>query len=152
MDMALTRKQVKFPLPKLSALLTELRDDLLNGKGFILFKKFPAGAWSPSRPPTARRSRRCAQHLLPTARRRQRRALHIHWRLFTSSQGYLGLAPHGSKEGDWIFVVLGADIPYVLRPGADGSHELIGEAYVQGIMDGEVMQMEQIPVQDIALR
>ncbi|KEY65352.1 hypothetical protein S7711_01862 [Stachybotrys chartarum IBT 7711] len=35
-----------FPLPKFSRRLEELRQDLLDGKGFILFKKFPAGAWS----------------------------------------------------------------------------------------------------------
>ncbi|KAL2799064.1 hypothetical protein BJX66DRAFT_353097 [Aspergillus keveii] len=34
-----------FPLPKLSATLTTLREDLLNGKGFILFKGFPAQEW-----------------------------------------------------------------------------------------------------------
>ncbi|KAL4909219.1 hypothetical protein BDW74DRAFT_78901 [Aspergillus multicolor] len=34
-----------FPLPKLSALLSTLRDDLLNGKGFILFKGFPVEQW-----------------------------------------------------------------------------------------------------------
>ncbi|CEL05475.1 hypothetical protein BJX68DRAFT_222114 [Aspergillus pseudodeflectus] len=34
-----------FPLPKLSATLTALREDLLNGKGFILFKGFPAQEW-----------------------------------------------------------------------------------------------------------
>lgn len=36
-----------FPLPNLTALLTDLRQDLINGKGFILFKGFPAGQWSP---------------------------------------------------------------------------------------------------------
>ncbi|KAL4742829.1 hypothetical protein BDV11DRAFT_180162 [Aspergillus similis] len=34
-----------FPLPKLSTLLYSLRDDLLNGKGFILFKGFPVQEW-----------------------------------------------------------------------------------------------------------
>ncbi|KAL3460419.1 hypothetical protein BJX64DRAFT_184359 [Aspergillus heterothallicus] len=34
-----------FPLPKLSGILTTLREDLLNGKGFILFKGFPAQKW-----------------------------------------------------------------------------------------------------------
>ncbi|KAL5343600.1 hypothetical protein BJX70DRAFT_352922 [Aspergillus crustosus] len=34
-----------FPLPKLSALLGTLREDLLNGKGFILFKGFPTQEW-----------------------------------------------------------------------------------------------------------
>ncbi|KAF2433770.1 Clavaminate synthase-like protein [Tothia fuscella] len=36
-----------FPLPNLGRILDNLRDDLINGKGFILFKKFPAQAWSP---------------------------------------------------------------------------------------------------------
>ena len=40
-------QQDNFPLPKLSKLLADLREDLLNGKGFILFKGFPADAWGP---------------------------------------------------------------------------------------------------------
>ncbi|KAJ9136568.1 Clavaminate synthase-like protein [Pleurostoma richardsiae] len=36
-----------FPLPKLSKVLNPLREDLLNGKGFILFKGFPADSWGP---------------------------------------------------------------------------------------------------------
>lgn len=70
---------------------------------------------------------------------------------FTSSTGYVGLAPSGAKEGDLVFVVMGADVPFILRPYDDG-YELIGEAYVQGVMDGEVIQMEHIPVQDIMIR
>ncbi|KAK4118177.1 Clavaminate synthase-like protein [Parathielavia appendiculata] len=34
-----------FPLPHLSQTLTALRDNLLNGKGFVLFKRFPADVW-----------------------------------------------------------------------------------------------------------
>ena len=34
-----------FPLPQLSRRLETLRQDLLNGKGFILFKGFPTQAW-----------------------------------------------------------------------------------------------------------
>jgi len=39
--------KANFQLPRLGKLLDELREDLLNGKGFILFKRFPAGEWSP---------------------------------------------------------------------------------------------------------
>lgn len=39
--------QENFPLPKLGKVLNALRDDLLNGKGFILFKRFPAQEWGP---------------------------------------------------------------------------------------------------------
>lgn len=37
--------QSNFPLPKLGPFLQELRDDLLNGKGFILFKGLPVQQW-----------------------------------------------------------------------------------------------------------
>ncbi|KAL2870747.1 TauD/TfdA family dioxygenase [Aspergillus lucknowensis] len=37
--------KANFPLPKLSTLLASLREDLLNGKGFILFKGFPTQEW-----------------------------------------------------------------------------------------------------------
>ncbi|KAH6976317.1 hypothetical protein BKA56DRAFT_552956 [Ilyonectria sp. MPI-CAGE-AT-0026] len=36
-----------FPLPILSKSLAALREDLIDGKGFILFKRFPATAWGP---------------------------------------------------------------------------------------------------------
>ncbi|PGH18983.1 hypothetical protein AJ79_00016 [Helicocarpus griseus UAMH5409] len=34
-----------FPLPKLASFLGELGEDLINGKGFILFKGFPVEEW-----------------------------------------------------------------------------------------------------------
>jgi len=37
--------QDTFPLPKLSVLLRSIRAEILNGKGFILFKGFPVEKW-----------------------------------------------------------------------------------------------------------
>ncbi|KAK1010737.1 hypothetical protein B0A54_01176 [Friedmanniomyces endolithicus] len=71
--------------------------------------------------------------------------------MFASSTGYLGLVPHGTREGDVVFVVRGADVPYVLRQ-YEGGYELIGEAYVQGIMEGEGLGMSGLLTQDIVLR
>ncbi|KAF2835876.1 taurine catabolism dioxygenase TauD [Patellaria atrata CBS 101060] len=34
-----------FPLPKLTPFLTSTRNELLNGKGFLLFKNFPVKVW-----------------------------------------------------------------------------------------------------------
>lgn len=61
---------------------------------------------------------------------------------FSTTTGYIGLAPHGTVEGDVIYIVLGASVPYVLRPLAGDDYTLIGEAYVQGIMRGEFMDMQ----------
>lgn len=71
--------------------------------------------------------------------------------MFVSASGWLGVAPHGTMEGDVIFVAIGADVPYVLRPCGD-RFELVGECYVQGIMDGEAFHsMDWIGVQDVMI-
>ncbi|KAI9846907.1 MAG: hypothetical protein M1837_003519 [Sclerophora amabilis] len=41
--------QDNFHLPKLATFLSEVREDLLNGKGFILFKGFPVRDWGNSK-------------------------------------------------------------------------------------------------------
>ena len=71
--------------------------------------------------------------------------------MFVSATGWLGLAPFGTREGDVVFVGVGADVPYVLRACEDG-FELVGECYVQGIMDGETMEMEWVGVRDVMIR
>jgi hypothetical protein len=71
--------------------------------------------------------------------------------IFVSGTGWLGLAPWGTVEGDVVFVAVGADVPYVLRAREDG-YELVGECYVQGIMEGEAMGMDWIAVQDVMVR
>ncbi|KAF2159517.1 hypothetical protein M409DRAFT_29991 [Zasmidium cellare ATCC 36951] len=68
--------------------------------------------------------------------------------LFSTTTGYIGLAPHGTVEGDLIYVVLGANVPFVLRPLTGHDFTLIGEAYVQGIMRGEFMEMQHTDTAD----
>ncbi|KAK5108432.1 hypothetical protein LTR62_008319 [Meristemomyces frigidus] len=61
--------------------------------------------------------------------------------MMATATGFLGLAPHGTREGDVVFIIRGADIPYVLRHAQDDAYVLIGETYMQGIMDGEALGM-----------
>ena len=58
---------------------------------------------------------------------------------FISREGYIGLVPHGAKQGDMIAVLLGGVVPVVLRPKAQG-FILVGECYVHGIMYGELLR------------
>ena len=37
--------QTNFPLPRLASFLFSVRNELINGKGFILFKGFPVQQW-----------------------------------------------------------------------------------------------------------
>lgn len=60
-------------------------------------------------------------------------------RPFVTTKGYLGLGPDDIKAGDVIALVMRSQVPFVLREIADGKYKLIGEAYVDGIMDGEAV-------------
>lgn len=61
--------------------------------------------------------------------------------LFITTQGYMGLCSAGVEKGDLVSILLGCDMPILLRE-RDKSHYLrvIGEAYVHGIMDGEAVK------------
>lgn len=55
----------------------------------------------------------------------------------------IGLAPRYAREGDLICILLGCSVPVILRPafgpGNAGLYHFIGDSYIHGIMDGEVM-------------
>ncbi|KAE9372770.1 hypothetical protein N431DRAFT_439800 [Stipitochalara longipes BDJ] len=56
--------------------------------------------------------------------------------------GYLGIGPSETEPGDFVFVLLGSDVPFIMRRESNTSEKMqvIGEAYLHGIMDGEVME------------
>jgi len=59
----------------------------------------------------------------------------------SSKDGLRGVGDTKEVEpGDTLCLILGASIPFILREEADGKYRLLCEAYVQGMMDGEVMK------------
>jgi hypothetical protein len=60
-------------------------------------------------------------------------------RLITTTNGYIGLAPSGVREGDRVCVLLGCHMPLVLRPVNDQFH-VIGDVYLHGVMHGEAIE------------
>ncbi|KAG8526645.1 uncharacterized protein KY384_008074 [Bacidia gigantensis] len=69
-----------------------------------------------------------------------------------TERGYLGLVPHCAQIGDRIAMIFGAPVPFVLREAGkyliDNDKlsrqlvQLVGDAYVHGIMEGEAMDFE----------
>lgn len=59
---------------------------------------------------------------------------------FTTNNGYMGLGPWRVRPGDFVCLLGGGETPFVLR-ATDGHHELVGEVYVHGIMDGWVLRV-----------
>jgi hypothetical protein len=64
-------------------------------------------------------------------------------RPFISVQGYVGLAPDHVREGDVVVIFVDAKLPHVLRDNGNGTYRLVGEAYVHGVMNGELLDNDE---------
>ncbi|KAG8161681.1 hypothetical protein KVR01_008668 [Diaporthe batatas] len=80
-------------------------------------------------------------------------------RFCTTERGLFGLVPFECKPGDKIFALLGGAVPLVLRPVAPGPaaadkggrYQLIGDAYIQGVMYGEGPFFDEVHESDVLL-
>ena len=59
-------------------------------------------------------------------------------RVFTTTRGNVGLAPRSALPGDKAVILLGCNIPLILRPCGLG-YQVIGECYLHNVMKGESM-------------
>ncbi|KAE9364064.1 HET-domain-containing protein [Stipitochalara longipes BDJ] len=60
-------------------------------------------------------------------------------RLFVTAEKWLGSGPELLESGDEVWLLKNAALPFILRPIEDSQYELVGEAYVHGIMYGELL-------------
>ena len=58
---------------------------------------------------------------------------------FVTDRGHLGLASQHVRSGDIVAVLSGVQVPFILRTSTDDKYKIIGEAYVDSIMDGEAV-------------
>ncbi|KAI4098359.1 MAG: hypothetical protein L6R37_006522 [Teloschistes peruensis] len=83
-------------------------------------------------------------------------------KLFVLRKGLIGLGPSAMRKGDWVAVLLGADVPFVIRE-IGGEHraagdpfpdnvkfQLVGECYVDGLMTGGTVRGVEV-TRDIVL-
>ena len=67
----------------------------------------------------------------------------LRMRLFRTDNSLLGMGPRSTSEGDEAWVLQGARVPFVLRPNPDtGRYQLMGQAYVHGMMQGEALELD----------
>ncbi|KAF2191920.1 putative heterokaryon incompatibility protein 6, OR allele, partial [Zopfia rhizophila CBS 207.26] len=59
---------------------------------------------------------------------------------FITRKGHLVLSSEYVKRGDFVALIRGTQVPFILRRQSGGQYQVIGEAYVDGIMDGEAME------------
>lgn len=60
-----------------------------------------------------------------------------------TNKGHLVLSSEHVNQGDVIALIRGAQIPFILRHQSSGKYQIISEAYVDGIMDGEAMKLSK---------
>ncbi|KAK4043888.1 heterokaryon incompatibility protein-domain-containing protein [Parachaetomium inaequale] len=54
-----------------------------------------------------------------------------------TEKGRIGWLPPVAEEGDFICIFDGMELPYAIRPAADGRYLLVGECIIPGLMMGE---------------
>ncbi|TGO11852.1 hypothetical protein BTUL_0100g00310 [Botrytis tulipae] len=57
----------------------------------------------------------------------------------TTEKGYMGIGPPGVEEGDYVCVLLGTELPMILRPTPSGEFLVVGSYFIHGLMDGEAL-------------
>lgn len=83
-----------------------------------------------------------------------RQLLTFRRRLISTCKGYIGIGPGLACQGDIICLFEGCPVPVILRTKDEvGCHELIGECYIDGIMDGkESRRVDRLcPLEDFML-
>jgi len=53
----------------------------------------------------------------------------------------LGWVPGFAQVGDFICILKGSRVAYVLRPAERDTYKLMGESYIYGIMNGDALEM-----------
>ena len=68
-----------------------------------------------------------------------------------TGNGRIGWLPPVAKEGDFICVFDGMELPYAIRPAAGGRYLLVGECIIPGLMMGEGMEIPGVSSEIIVL-
>jgi hypothetical protein len=86
-------------------------------------------------------------------------------RFCTTVNGYMGWVPQQARQGDVLCIFKGVevpflirralfksrDLPFLLRPGAE-YFQIIGECYIHGVMEGELLGSRDTKWSNIMLR
>jgi hypothetical protein len=62
--------------------------------------------------------------------------------LIVTQRGYIGMAPITTRPGDVVYILFGSRVPHILRKRENGQsgYTLVGDAFVYGAMNGELMR------------
>jgi hypothetical protein len=63
-------------------------------------------------------------------------------RLIVTQRGYIGMALTTTRPGDAVYILFGSRVPHIIRKRDNGQpgYTLVGDAFVYGVLDGELMR------------
>ncbi|KAH7063950.1 hypothetical protein BKA63DRAFT_526506, partial [Paraphoma chrysanthemicola] len=87
------------------------------------------------------------------------RSMILNQAFFITQKGRIGIGPPNTREGDTVWVLAGGRVPFVLRSAGNkfsqrqvaGEYMFVGDAFVQGVMDGEFISNRQDELQRVLL-
>lgn len=67
--------------------------------------------------------------------------------------GRLGQMPLGTERGDLVCILMGGEVPFVIRPTHPGSnsYNMIGDCFLNGVMNGEMLVANEHATREIVL-
>lgn len=83
-----------------------------------------------------------------------RSCLQVSWgkRMAIFDSGHIGIVPQNSTVGDNVVIALGCSMPLITRMTDEECGMLIGESYIHGVMDGQLLSNEYIVRVALGLR
>ena len=61
-------------------------------------------------------------------------------RLMLTDRGHIGWAHPRWRTGDALYLLKGCSVPVILTPRAEGGLLVVGDAHIQGLMNGEAVK------------
>ena len=75
----------------------------------------------------------------------------FHRRLVVTETGYLGLEPENVRTADLVTIMMGSQVPLVLREVRE-NYLFVGNAFIDGIMDGEALAERKEDERNVVFR
>ena len=73
-----------------------------------------------------------------------------HLKFCVTRRGYMGWVPLASQPGDFIIVLYGGPMPLIVRAN-NGNYLLLGASYIEGLMNGEALRLEDAGQEEVVL-
>lgn len=72
-------------------------------------------------------------------------------KIFKTDGAELGLGTESIENGDEVWLLVGADVPFTLRKIGEGEYRIVGEAYVHGVMHGEAVDRSPAALNPVSI-